>query len=89
MTDNTKTYLIWSHQRGAWWRGGGAGFTNHLWQAGRYSRRDALRICIEAMPGDAAALGALPDLPVAMEDVHLMRKIYCRDNPHTEPEGWE
>lgn len=28
------TYLVWSHEHGAWWRPGGHGYTTHLSDAG-------------------------------------------------------
>lgn len=89
MNDDTKIYLVWSQEAKAWLRPDRAGFTPSLSDAGRYSHRDALRICIEAIPGDAKRLGALPDLPVAWEDLWKMRKIYCRDFPHAKAERWE
>jgi len=66
-------YLIWSHEHAAWWRGGGGGYTPQLSEAGRYSRDDAMFICIRAMPG---AKGALNELPVRAADVEAMVYAY-------------
>jgi len=62
-------YLIWSHEHSAWWGPGEHGYTPELTEAGRYTREDALRICRKAMPGTAARLGALPELPVRLADL--------------------
>lgn len=89
MNNDTKIYLVWSHAKTAWWGPDGRGYVSGISEAGRYSHRDALRICIEAIPGSAKKLSALPDLPIAWEDLQKMRKIYCRDFPHAKPERWE
>jgi hypothetical protein len=54
--------------------------------AGRYSRDAALRICTRAIPGTATRIGALPELPVRLEDVEVMVARYVgefggRDEP--------
>lgn len=36
-----KTYLIWSHQKNAWWRPGGRGYTTNLLEAGRFTEAEA------------------------------------------------
>jgi hypothetical protein len=38
-------YLIWSHEHGAWWMHGNAGYTRNLDHAGRYSLEQATEIC--------------------------------------------
>lgn len=43
-----KTYLIWSNQRQAWWRPGGAGYTLAIEEAGRYGTEWAQRIIRDA-----------------------------------------
>jgi len=65
-------YLIWSHEHGAWWGPGGFGYTSNMDEAGRYSREEAIRICRKAIPGTAAELGALPELPVRLADLKEM-----------------
>jgi hypothetical protein len=41
-------YLIWSFERGAWWRPARMGYTKELTEAGRYSPREAREIVLEA-----------------------------------------
>jgi hypothetical protein len=48
--DTGGTYLVWSHEHGAWWGPGRSGYTKGLQTAGRYSRDDALDICRNAIP---------------------------------------
>lgn len=37
-------YLVWSNQHGMWWRGGWAGYTDVIHEAGRYSGEEAQAI---------------------------------------------
>lgn len=68
MNNDNDLYLIWSHEHAAWWLHSG-GYTKSLTAAGRYNKKSALKICAEAVPGTAAKLGALPELPVRLADV--------------------
>lgn len=70
-----RDYLIWSHEHGAWWTAG-HGYARRLSEAGRYARTEAMRICANAIPGTANRIGALPELPVRLEDVMLLRDGY-------------
>ncbi len=51
MSGKDETYLVWSHEHGAWWGPGRHGYVPDIKQAGRYSRADALEICVDAMRG--------------------------------------
>jgi hypothetical protein len=82
-------YLIWSHEHAAWWGPGGCGYVRSLAAAGRYSHAAALDICAKAMPGTARAFGALPELPVRLDDVQQLRDGYRALFPATPPEVWE
>lgn len=73
---NDDSYLIFSVEHTAWWGPGGCGYPRRLSEAGRYTRDQALRICTDAMPGTAARLGALPELPVREDDVQEMISRY-------------
>ena len=42
------TYLIWSNQRGMWWRADRRGYTSHLAEAGRYTENEAREIVNDA-----------------------------------------
>jgi len=48
MTMKDETYLIWSYEHAAWWRGAFAGYTPDAIAAGRYSYEQARNICWEA-----------------------------------------
>jgi hypothetical protein len=82
-------YLIWSHEHRAWWGPGECGYVASIGAAGRYSRAKALMICIQAVPGTAAQLGALPELPVREADLLELHKIYRSLLPALPPEPWE
>jgi len=87
MTATEETYVIWSHEHGAWWRPGGHGYTPRLSEAGHYTRDGALLICIRAVPGTSSMLGALPELPVRLADVRTVIAAY--DAEYGErPEPW-
>ena len=84
----TGEYLIWSHQNGGWWAAPhGSGYVRSISKGARYSRQVALRICAEAIPGNAAQLGALPELPVLEADLREMRDHFLRSDVATE--AWE
>lgn len=70
--DSEDIYLVWSHEHSRWWGPGFNGYTPSMSEAGRYTRAQALDICIRAIPGHAT----LPELPVRLADVELMRDRY-------------
>jgi hypothetical protein len=78
-------YLIWSHEHGMWWGPGGHGYTEHLDRAGHYLRKDAMRICCNAMPG---VKGMLNELPVRLADVLEMTKDYQTRYGADTPQPW-
>lgn len=44
-------YVVWSNEHSAWWGPDHRGYYSHLSAAGRYSRDEALRICVSARGG--------------------------------------
>jgi hypothetical protein len=44
-------YLVWSNEHRAWWGPKHCGYCIKLEDAGRYSRKEALKICINARGG--------------------------------------
>ncbi len=70
------TYLVWSHEHGAWWRGVN-GYTLNLNEAGRFTSAAALKICIHARggwrPGDPP-----PEIPVRLEDAQAVEDSVLR-----------
>lgn len=49
--DGEAAYVIWSNEHRAWWRPDECGYCTILAGAGRYTREDALAICIRARGG--------------------------------------
>jgi hypothetical protein len=74
-------YLIWSHEHRSWWGPGGCGYVRQMSRAGRYTREDALFVCVRAVPGTADRLGALPELPVRLEDAEAVLAGYRAEYP--------
>jgi hypothetical protein len=79
MSEANDEYLIWSHEHGRWWGPGGCGYVSRMSQAGRYSREQALRICVKAVPGTADRMGALPELPVRLVDAETIRDRFLSE----------
>jgi hypothetical protein len=77
----TDTYLIWSHEHGAWWGPGECGYVRPLSKAGRYTHADALRICAAALPGTSRQLRTFPELPVREDDVLTIRERFIGQYP--------
>ena len=48
MTDEPNLFLIWSNQKGMWWRPDRRGYTAIIDEAGRYPRNEAERIVRDA-----------------------------------------
>ena len=89
MSDITDVYLIWSAEHQAWWSSGGCGYVRHLSKAGRYTRADAIAISTHAIPGTAEMMGAIPEIPVRLEDIEVMQSLHRSAFPGREPERWE
>jgi hypothetical protein len=48
MSEESRTFVIWSFEHNAWWRPGRCGYTPHLPHAGRYTHADADEIVTNA-----------------------------------------
>lgn len=46
--ESDPTWLVWSNQRGMWWRANRSGYTQFIEEAGRYSREEAAQIVSQA-----------------------------------------
>lgn len=44
-TDTVKTWLVWSNEHRCWWGPKFSGYTGDVWQAGRYTRAQAVEAC--------------------------------------------
>jgi hypothetical protein len=78
-------YLIWSNEHGAWWGPGRMGYVKRVADAGRYSPREALEICIKAMPGRSGS-EPLREIPVRAIDVEFMLERFAGSYPGHDPE---
>lgn len=88
MNEQSEIYLVWSNEHRGWWRPG-AGYTPKLSQARIFGREQALKICTDAIPGDALRFGMLPEIPVRLSDLEQMQKDFHREYPAIGPEPWE
>ena len=70
MTDEL-THLIWNTEHGAWWRPGDVGYSVHIEEAGRFTRRQALEECCRVLVGWRPGT-PYPDIPVMERDVVMM-----------------
>ena len=71
MADHNQRYLIWSHEHGAWWAPNQYGYVRDITKAGRYSRIDALHICVDAMTGHPPKLPP-PEIMVLESDMETV-----------------
>ena len=78
-------YLIWSNEHGAWWGPDRCGYVARTADAGRYSPRQALQICTDAIPGRAPD-GPLPEIPVRLVDIEMMLELFGTSYPGHDPE---
>jgi hypothetical protein len=62
-------YLVWSNEHRGWWGPGRRGYVREVSRAGRYSYKQAIEICRNAL-GTALHMGMLAELPVRLDDVH-------------------
>lgn len=83
------TYLIWSPEHSGWWKPDECGYTNRLSKAGRYTKAQAIEISTKAIPGTAALLGMLPEIPVRLADIEEMQARHHAAFPGRDPETWE
>lgn len=51
ITGDGKNYLVWSNEHRAWWGPNRAGYYSSIAAAGRYTRDEALKICVGARGG--------------------------------------
>lgn len=71
MTDAT-IFLIWSHEHNGWWKPGGWGYTDRIYQAGRYHEAVASEICAKAALGWTGELPPEVMVPEAEDEARLV-----------------
>jgi hypothetical protein len=71
MDRNEDVYLIWSNEHRGWWAKGGYGYVPGLSRAGRFTHKDAIQICRDAM-GSSMQLGTIAEIPVRLVDIEGM-----------------
>ena len=65
-----KQYLVWSNEHSAWWGENRCGYYTALSAAGRYTRDEALKICVGARGG--REFNDNPsEVPVLLEDAEI------------------
>lgn len=75
-------YLVWSNEHSAWWGPNNAGYYSKIEAAGRYTREEALGICIGARGG--RRFNENPsEVPVLCEDAAL---FWPNDKPEWREE---
>jgi hypothetical protein len=77
-------YLVWSNEHTGWWRPDRMGYTQHLSEAGHFTRQAAMSICIGAMLGSREVLN---EVPVLLDDIFEMRDVYISRTPDRD-EDW-
>lgn len=66
--NETDDYLVWSNEHHGWWGPGSCGYTKNLYEAGHYTRAQALKICRAAIP-TAMHIGMISEIPIRLADV--------------------
>jgi len=72
------TCLIWSNEHSSWWRANSAGYTTHVAAAGKYTRAEAMHICMGARHGWKEGEPP-PEIPVRLDDA-----IVCLSKTHPD-----
>jgi hypothetical protein len=80
--DISKTYLVWSNEHRVWWGIGQWGFVQDLDEAHRYSRDEAVEVCLGTMP--ARHDQPLNDVPVRLEDIELLLRRFAEAKSTSE-----
>lgn len=80
-----RNYLVWSNEHSSWWGPNHNDYVTTVKEAGRYTRDEALSICISAMPG---RFGSEPmhEIPVLLEDALTMLRTFKQAYPKHNPE---
>ncbi len=65
---NKQPYLVWSNEHGMWWRSDRAGYTEHIEDAGVYTRGHAVQIAQNALAGYEIGTPP-PEMAVAVADL--------------------
>lgn len=85
MVDNNMTrYVIWSREHKGWWRPGRRGYTPSLYDAGLYSKEEAMEICKDAnMLWDGEGMPEEVAVPYAMMLASAPNGSRSRRKPYT------
>lgn len=89
-----EVYLVWSNEHRAWWGPNHCGYNTHLSHAGRYTRDEALAICVGARGGREFNRNP-SETPVLLKDAEIfwpdddLQKQYRREDLEREEEDHE
>ena len=80
--DNMKSenWLIWSYEHDAWWKPNSMGYTRKYLEAGRYSEKEAERICKQADIGRRLLSSVMPPEIMVIENVAEAEYLKNGDN---------
>jgi hypothetical protein len=80
-------YLVWSNEIGAW-LANPSGYTDSITRARQFTHDEAVRICTQALTKTVAALSRLPEIPVAVDDLNILRGYYVALAKRLETPSW-
>ena len=86
-------YLVWSNEYKCWWGPNRAGYVGRLADAGRYTRQEAIKICVNARGG--RRFNSNPsEVPLPLADAELFwpddkEEWRIARFKHDHPEHWE
>src|SRR5262245_20645190 len=63
---SSRDYLVWSNEHRAWWGKNQWGYVEHIDEAHRFSRGEALEVCLATMPDRRSY--PINDILVRLED---------------------
>lgn len=92
-TNTTGEYLVWSNEHKCWWGPNRAGYVGRLADAGRYTREEAIKICVNARGG--RQFNSNPsEVPLPLADAELFwpddkEEWRIARHKHENPETWE
>ena len=92
-SNSEEKYLVWSNEHKCWWGPNHAGYVSRLADAGRYTREDAIKICVKARGG--RQFNSNPsEVPLLLADAEVFwpddkEEWRIERFKHDHPESWE
>ena len=76
----SENWLIWSYEHDAWWKPNSMGYTRKYLEAGRYSEKEAEKICKQADIGRRLLSSVMPPEIMVIENVAALEFVKHGDN---------